>query len=74
MPNVRSALKLDTETRQALEKVALREGKSPETLARAALREFIEDYWGILELKRRARSRAKMIPWSDVKRHLGLER
>lgn len=38
-----SALKLDAETLHALEKVARQAGKSPEALARAALREFVED-------------------------------
>jgi len=69
-----SALKLDAETLQALEKVARRAGKSPQSLARAAVREFVEDYWDMLEVKRRARSRAKAIPWSEVKKQLGLVR
>jgi predicted transcriptional regulator len=68
-----SALKLDTETLRALEKVARRAGKSPEALARTALREFVEDYWDMLEVKRRARSRAKGIPWAQVKKQLGLD-
>jgi predicted transcriptional regulator len=67
-----SALKLDAETLYALEKVARRAGKSPESLARTAVREFVEDYWDMLEVKRRARSRAKTIPWSEVKKQLGL--
>lgn len=69
-----TALKLDAETLHALEKVARRAGKSPEALAQAALREFVEDYWDMLEVKRRARSRAKSIPWAEVKKQLGLER
>jgi predicted transcriptional regulator len=69
-----SALKLDAETLHALEKVARRAGKSPESLARTAVREFVEDYWDMLEVKRRARSRAKTIPWSEVKKQLGLVR
>jgi predicted transcriptional regulator len=69
-----TALKLDAETLHALQKVARRAGKSPETLARAALREFVEDYWDMLEVKRRARSRAKSIPWAEVKKQLGLDR
>ncbi len=69
-----SALKLDTETLRALEKVARRAGKSPQVLARTALREFVEDYWDMLEVKRRARSRAKSVPWSEVKKQLGLDR
>ncbi|OGA07081.1 MAG: hypothetical protein A3D95_05250 [Betaproteobacteria bacterium RIFCSPHIGHO2_12_FULL_69_13] len=69
-----TALKLDAETLHALEKIARRAGKSPETLARAALREFVEDYWDMLEVKRRARSRAKSIPWAEVKKQLGLDR
>ena len=69
-----SALKLDAETLQALEKVARRARKSPESLARSALREFIEDYWDMLEVKRRVRSRAKPIPWAAVKKQLGLDR
>jgi len=69
-----SALKLDAETLAALEKVARRAGKSPESLARAALREYVEDYWDMLEVKRRARSRAKTIGWTEIKKQLGLER
>lgn len=69
-----TALKLDAETREALDKVARKTGKSPEALARAALREFVDDYWDMLEVKRRVRSRAKPIPWADVKKQLGLER
>jgi predicted transcriptional regulator len=69
-----SALKLDAETLHALEKVARRAGKSPESLARTAVREFVEDYWDMLEVKRRARSRGKTIPWSEVKKQLGLVR
>ena len=69
-----NALKLDAGTLQALEKIARRAGKSPELLARTALREFIEDYWDMLEVKRRARSRAKSIPWAEIKTQLGLDR
>lgn len=69
-----SALKLDAVTLQALEKVARRAGKSPESLARVALREFVEDYWDMLEVKGRARTRARLVPWSEVKKQLGLER
>ena len=69
-----SALKLDAETLAALEKVARRAGKSPESLARAALREYVEDYWDMLEVKRRARSRGKSIGWTELKKQLGLER
>jgi len=69
-----SALKLDAETQAALEKVAKNLGKSPELLARAALREFVEDYWDMLEVKRRARSRSKAVPWTEVKKQLGLDR
>jgi predicted transcriptional regulator len=69
-----SALKLDAETLQALEKVARRAGKSPQALARTAVREYVEDYWDMLEVKRRARSRGKTIPWSEVKKQLGLVR
>lgn len=69
-----STLKLDAETLHALEKVARRAGKSPESLARTAVREFVEDYWDMLEVKRRARSRGKTIPWSEVKKQLGLVR
>ncbi|HWQ38250.1 MAG TPA: hypothetical protein VNM24_06485 [Burkholderiales bacterium] len=68
-----TVLKLDDETLRALERVARRAGKSPQMLARAALREFIEDYWDMLEVKRRARSRSKSIPWAEVKKQLGLD-
>lgn len=69
-----TALKLDAGTLRALEKVARRAGKSPETLARKALRDFLEDYWDMLEVKRRARSRTKSVPWAEVKKQLGLDR
>lgn len=65
-----SALKLDAETLHALEKVARRAGKSPESLARTALRGFLEDYWDMLEVKHRARSRARTIPWCEVRKQL----
>ena len=53
---------------------AVQSNKTPETLARTALREFVEDYWDMLEVKRRARSRGKTIPWPEVKKQLGLAR
>lgn len=74
MLHMGTALKLDPDTLHALEKIARRARKSPETLARAALREFFEDYRDMLEVKRRARSRAKSIPWAEVKKQLGLDR
>ncbi len=65
-----NALRLDAKTLHALEKVSRLAGKSPEALARTALREFVEDYWDMLEVKRRTRSRARTIPWSDVRKRL----
>ena len=38
-------VKLDAATARALEKVAKASGKSTTQLTRAALREFLEDYW-----------------------------
>ena len=43
-------------------------------LLKRTVREFVEDYWDMLEVKRRARSRAKSIPWTEVKKQLGLDR
>lgn len=65
-----SALRLDAETLYALRKIARRAGKSPESLARTALRGFLEDCWDMLDVKRRTRSRARTIPWSDIRKRL----
>ena len=67
-------LKLDSATLDALEKVARASGKSPSALARKALRNCLEDYWDMLEVKRRECSVEKPIPWARVKQNLGLER
>ena len=67
-------LKLDSATLDALEKVARASGKSPSSLARKALRNFLEDYWDMLEVKRRECSGEKPIPWARVKQNLGMER
>ena len=67
-------LKLDSATLEALERVAQASGKSPSSLARKALRSFLEDYWDMLDVKRRESSGEKPIPWAQVKQNLGLER
>ena len=69
--NARS-IKLDAATARALDKVAKASGKSRLTLTRAALREYLEDYWDMLEIKRRMKRRAKGIPLDEVVRRLGL--
>jgi predicted transcriptional regulator len=66
-------VKLDTATARALEKVAKASGKSTTQLTRAALREFLEDYWDMMEVQRRQKRGAKAVAWSEVKRRLGLD-
>ena len=67
-------VKLDAATARALEKVAKASGKSTTQLTRAALREFLEDYWDMIEVQRRAKRGAKAVPWTEVKKRLGLDR
>lgn len=71
--NGTATIKLDAATARALEKVAKASGKSTTQLTRAALREFLEDYWDMLEVQRRAKRGAKAVPWSEVKKRLGLD-
>ena len=68
-----AVVKLDAATARALEKVAKASGKSTTQLTRAALREFLEDYWDMMEVQRRAKRGAKPVPWSEVKKRLGLD-
>lgn len=66
-------VKLDAATARALERVAKASGKSTTQLTRAALREFLEDYWDMMEVQRRQKRGAKAVPWSEVKKRLGLD-
>ncbi len=68
------SVKLDAATARALEKVAKASGKSPAALTRAALHEFLEDYWDMLDVKRQMKRGEKTIPWEQVKKNLGLDR
>ena len=68
-----AVVKLDAATARALEKVAKASGKSTTQLTRAALREFLEDYWDMIEVQRRRKRGAKTVPWPDVKKRLGLD-
>ena len=69
----RHSITLDAATARALDKVAKVSGKSKAALTRAALREYLEDYWDMLEVRRRMKRRAKGIPLDEVVRRLGLE-
>lgn len=69
-----ASIKLDAATARALEKVAKASGKSPATITRTALREFLEDYWDTLEVKRQVKRGEKPVPWEQVKKDLGLDR
>ncbi len=69
-----ASVKLDAATARALEKVAKASGKSPAAITRAALREFLEDYWDTLEVKRQLKRGEKAVPWEQVKKNLGLDR
>ena len=40
----------------------------------AALREFLEDYWDTLEVRRQVKRGEKAIPWEQLKKNLGLDR
>lgn len=68
-----AVVKLDAATARALEKVAKASGKTTTQLTRAALREFLDDYWDMLEVERRAKRGAKTLPWPEVKKRLGLD-
>ncbi len=68
-----AVIKLDAATARALEKVSKASGKSTTQLTRAALREFLEDYWDMMEVQRRAKRGAKAVPWPEVKKRLGLD-
>ena len=73
-PGRTAVIKLDAATARALNKVSKASGKSVTQLTRAALREFLEDYWDMLEVRRRVKRHAKTIPWAEVKKQLGLDR
>ena len=68
-----AVVKLDAATARALERIAKASGKSTTQLTRAALREFVEDYWDMMEVQRRRKRGAKTVPWSEVKKRLGLD-
>ncbi len=68
-----AVVKLDAATARALEKVAKASGKTTTQLTRAALREFLDDYWDMLEVERRTKRGAKTVPWPEVKKRLGLD-
>ena len=68
-----AVVKLDAVTARALEKVSKASGKSTTQLARAALREFLEVYWDMIEVQRRRKRGAKTVPWPEVKKRLGLD-
>ena len=68
-----AVVKLDAVTARALEKVAKASGKSTTQLARAALHEFLEDYWDMVKVQRRRKRGVKTVPWPEVKKRLGLD-
>ncbi len=68
-----AVVKLDAATARALEKVAKASGKSTTQITRSVLREFLEDYWDMLEVQRRTKRGAKTVPWTEVKKRLGLD-
>ena len=68
-----AVVKLDVVTARALEKVSKASGKSTTQLTRAALREFLEDYWDMIEVQRRRKRGAKTVPWPEVKKRFGLD-
>ncbi len=65
---------LDDETLRGLVKVARLAGKSPRTLLRKAVREFIEDYYDLLVVRERLKNPGKTVSLEAVLRRNGLAR
>ena len=63
---------LDAETARGLNKIARLARKSPRTIVRCAVREYIEDYFGTLVLRERLKEPGRRIPLEEVLRRNGL--
>ncbi len=66
------AIVLDAPTRRALRKLSMLSGKSESSLVRKAVREYIEDYYDMIEVQRRLRAGKKPVPLQKVLAGLGL--
>ena len=60
--------KLDAETARGLNKIARLAKKSPRTIVRRAVREYIEDYFDALVLRERLKEPGRRIPLEEVLR------
>ena len=66
------AIALDAPTRRALQKVSRLSGKSQVSLVRAAVREYLEDYYDMIEVQQRLKAGKKAVPLQKVLAGLGL--
>lgn len=69
-----SAIDLDKETRLDLARIATISRRSPRTLVRRAVREFIEDYYDLLVVRERLRKPGRTVSLDAVLRRNGLAR
>ena len=68
------AIDLDKETRLSLDRIARISKKSPRSLVRRAVREFIEDYYDLLVVRERLRKPGRTVSLDTVLRRNGLAR
>ena len=68
------AIDLDKETRLSLDRIARISKKSPRSLVRRAVREFIEDYYDLLVVRERLRKPGRTVSLDAVLRRNGLAR
>ena len=66
------AIVLDAPTRRALQKVSRLSGKSQVRLVRTAVREYLEDYYDMIEVQQRLKAGNKAVPLQKVLAGLGL--
>ena len=66
------AIVLDAPTRRALQKVSRLSGKSQVSLVRAAVREYLEDYYDMIEVQQRLKAGKNAVPLQKVLAGLGL--
>ena len=66
------AIVLDAATRRALQKVSRLSGKSQVSFVRAAVREYLEGYYDMIEVQQRLKAGKKAVPLQKVLAGLGL--
>jgi len=69
-----AAIDLDKETRLDLARIATISKRSPRSLVRRAVREFIEDYYDLLVVRERLRKPGRTVSLDAVLRRNGLAR